>query len=162
MRFAPVQQFIRSGCTWLSGLLLTAATGLVFVNVLARNVFLAPISWADEVSLVATVASVYLVQIPLEMGGEQLNITVVSDRWTSPRARRLYRVLRAAAGIMVYGALIPAARDVVRQNVAFGTKTPVLGIPLAALYALLAAVVVTIVAYWVWSLLRAFGGKIQP
>lgn len=142
----------------MAGLLLTAATTLVFINVLARDLFRAPIPWADEASLVAMVAGVYLVQIPLEMGGDQLAITVVSARWRSPRARRWFRVLRAAAGMAVYGALLPAAVDVVRQNVAFGATTPVLGIPLAVLYALLAAVVVAIVAFWAGNLVRALGG----
>lgn len=133
---------------------LVVSTVLVFLNVIARDVFVAPIPWAEELSVLLMVMSVYLVQPALEVSGRQLSITVLSSRWSGPLGRRLHRTATALVSIVIYGALAWAGFGVVAMNRSLGPTTPVLALPLWIIYGALTAVVLLIVLLWIVDLVR--------
>ncbi len=152
MRLLRGSRLLRSWSYSISAVLLALATGLVFLNIVFRDLFTAPIPWAEELSVLLLIMMIFVSQVFLEIENEQLAITFLSAKWRGPLGRRILRTANGLIVIVVYGALTRAGLAIVITNYRLKSTTPVLQLPLFMIFSVVTAVAFLIVVNWVIEL----------
>ncbi len=114
---------------WLEGsgaLLLLALMGVVFLDVMLRNLLNRPLPWGTELLEVLLAAMIFLLYPVLAVGGGHITVDLIQVR---PALRRVQRVLAGLVGASLF-ALIAwcLGRQAVRAA-GYGEGTPLLHIP---------------------------------
>lgn len=125
---------------------------IVFVDVVARNLFNSPLPWGTEVLEVVLGAMIFVLYPVLAMRREH----IVVDLIPVPRvARAAQRVLSGLVGAALFGVIAWACGRQALRSAGYGDASAILGIPtawvlgcVAALSALCALVFVAQAAGW--------------
>jgi len=81
--FTAIERGLIAGVRWLVILLMLAMTGMVFMQVVMRYVFNAPIGWAEELPRFAFVGISFLGAAALVRREKHIQVTVFFDRFPS-------------------------------------------------------------------------------
>lgn len=137
----------------VSSFMFLAFTAMVAWNVISRNLFDRPVPWAEESGITVLVLLVFLIQLSLEIRGDQLNVGLLTMLLKSKTARRIHLAVRGLLTMGVFALLGRAGWRVVQQNIDLGSETPVVGVPLAFIFGFVAFVMSLIILIWVFLIL---------
>jgi len=113
--------------------LLVLITVFGFVNVVLRYVFAMPISWNEEMSVLALAWMVYLSQGLLEADNNQLRMTALF-RLLKGKPRTVINIFRSLLTIGISVCFLYAGAQLAYRNYAMETVTQSLGVPLWIAY----------------------------
>jgi TRAP-type C4-dicarboxylate transport system permease small subunit len=116
---------------------LTAATGILFANVVFRYLLAEPFAWAEELTALMQMWFVFLPQAWIEARNEHLFLTVLTSRITHAGTNRILQLARSIGIILVNSYLVYYGTKVVLQGYRFGSKTYTLEFPFWIVYAVL-------------------------
>ena len=107
---------ISTGFTWAGVALLTAATGILFANVVFRYLLAEPFAWAEELTALMQMWFVFLPQAWIEARNEHLFLTVLTSRITHAGTNRILQLARSIGIILVNSYLVYYGTKVVLQG----------------------------------------------
>ncbi|MBQ9031376.1 MAG: TRAP transporter small permease [Parasporobacterium sp.] len=145
----------------ISSILLILATVLSVINAILRAVGLGGFTWSDELTVILLIFMVFLSQPFLEYNEKQLSVSILTSSLKTPRARKVFHVIRGIFIIGIIGFLIPYSYQITARAAKMNYLTTVLKWPRFILYAVIVVSFGLIVINWIISLFFKKTGDIE-
>jgi TRAP-type C4-dicarboxylate transport system permease small subunit len=111
---------------WLAIVALIAATGLIMLQIVAREIFVSGVSWADELARFAGLAVIFLGVPALLMRDEHVKVDTFINMMPE-RARRFFVIANDLLMVLFCGLFVYAGYLFLLRASRF--STPALGVP---------------------------------
>lgn len=143
----------------VSVLLLAAVLGLMFVQVVARYVFEAPLFWSDELGRYCYVWMSFVAAITLVGRRSHIRIDLI-NRFLAERGRRAVDILANLIVIATCLFLVEGSWDWLLTNIR--PTSPALRMPLVWLYGVVWFAFVMMALHALYNLVLLVAGKLDP
>jgi TRAP-type C4-dicarboxylate transport system permease small subunit len=100
---------------------------LVLVDVIGRNLLNRPVPWSTEVLEIIVGAMVFLLYPVLALEGSHITVDLIQVR---PALRRVQRLLAAVVGAVLFAIIAWCMGRQAMRALGYGEASPILGIPL--------------------------------
>lgn len=114
----------------IAALMLVAIVAINIANVVARYVFSAPFSWAEEVMLHLMIIAIFVGAPAVTWDGANIRMDILA-RLVQQRTRRILEGIADLVSLGVAGLLTYAAVPIVQQLIEFDQRSQAAEIPLA-------------------------------
>ena len=151
---ARINSIIDAILFYLLATALTVVVGICFVQVMARYIFNASFTWAEEVSIIILLWATWGAACLALKQGIHLRVCILEDRLTS----RTNMILRLALNSMaiIFLAFIALASRIVLDAMAYMTLMSLSSIPMNVMYACVPAGCVLMIYYLLRSMVGDF------
>ena len=138
----------------LSAVMFGSSTVIYVANgIVMRYILRAPVAWADEYCIYIMVLMTYFMQSRLEFYDQGIGVGFIDSFLSKSKALRIFVTLfNGAAVAFVYVVLLNVGYTVVRQQIRFGTRFPIIRLPMAIYFGLINVCFVLVLAFWVIKL----------
>ncbi|MDD5832440.1 MAG: TRAP transporter small permease [Clostridiales bacterium] len=122
------KHFLNNFEYYLAAILLGLMTLLCFVQVISRYVFSYSITWAEELSVILFITSIFIGAIGGTRRNQHMRLEMVVDHF-SPKTKAVLKVISNIVFILVCCVLIYAIWINIQNLFTYKMKTPILKIP---------------------------------